>query len=87
MAPRTEVARFVGEGAERQITEGLPLGRIGEPDDVARAVLWPVSDAAEWVRGADLPVDSGTRVRAAAGTGSYAVHDRLRATSSPERSP
>ncbi|MET7620086.1 SDR family oxidoreductase [Streptomyces sp. NPDC005408] len=85
---RTEMARFVWEGAERRIAEGLPLGRIGEPDDVARAVLWLVSDEAEWVTGADLLVDGGTRVRAAAGTGSYAVHDQLRtSTSSPERSP
>ncbi|MFC4612773.1 SDR family oxidoreductase [Streptomyces maoxianensis] len=84
---RTEMARFVWEGAERRIAEGLPLGRIGEPDDVARAVLWLVSDESAWVTGADLLVDGGTRVRAAAGTGSYAVHDQLRATSSPERSP
>ncbi|MFI9583827.1 SDR family oxidoreductase [Streptomyces sp. NPDC052236] len=89
---RTEMARFVWEGAERRIADGLPLGRIGEPDDVAQAVLWLVSDAAAWVTGADLLVDGGTRVRAAAGTGSYAVHEQLRATggpptSSPERSP
>jgi NAD(P)-dependent dehydrogenase (short-subunit alcohol dehydrogenase family) len=84
---RTEMARFVWEGAERRIADGLPLGRIGEPDDVARAVLWLVSDESAWVTGTDLLVDGGTRVRAAAGTGSYAVHDQLRATSSPERSP
>lgn len=84
---RTEMARFVWEGAERRIADGLPLGRIGEPDDVARAVLWLVSDESAWVTGADLLVDGGTRVRAAAGAGSYAVHDQLRATSSPERSP
>jgi 3-oxoacyl-[acyl-carrier protein] reductase len=74
---RTEMARFVWDGAERRIAEGLPLGRIGEPDDVARAVLWLVSDEAAWVTGADLLVDGGTRVRAAAGTGPNAVHDQL----------
>lgn len=89
---RTEMARFVWEGAQERIAEGLPLGRFGEPEDVARAVLWLVSDEAEWVTGTDLLVDGGTRVRAAAGTGSYAVHEQLRAagsraTSSPERSP
>lgn len=89
---RTEMARFVWEGAQERIAEGLPLGRLGEPEDVARAVLWLVSDEAEWVTGTDLLVDGGTRVRAAAGTGSYAVHEQLRAagsraTSSPERSP
>ncbi|MFI6091227.1 SDR family oxidoreductase [Streptomyces sp. NPDC051218] len=77
---RTEMARFVWDGAEERLAESLPLGRIGEPEDVARAVAWLVSDAAEWVTGADLLVDGGTRVRAAAGTTSpYAVHERLRA--------
>ncbi|MFI1395729.1 SDR family oxidoreductase [Streptomyces sp. NPDC020681] len=75
---RTEMARFVWEGAEQRIADGLPLGRIGEPDDVARAVLWLVSDEAAWVTGADLLVDGGTRVRAAAGGGAYAVHEQLR---------
>jgi NAD(P)-dependent dehydrogenase (short-subunit alcohol dehydrogenase family) len=74
---RTEMARFVWEKAEERIAEGLPMGRIGEPEDVARAVLWLVSDDARWVTGADLLVDGGTRVRAAA-PGPYAVHERLR---------
>ncbi|MER5520008.1 SDR family oxidoreductase [Streptomyces sp. NPDC002763] len=62
---RTEMARFMWEPREREIAGGLPLGRIGEPKDVAGAVLWLASDAAEWVTGADLVVDGGTRVRAA----------------------
>ncbi|MCX4766818.1 SDR family oxidoreductase [Streptomyces sp. NBC_01275] len=62
---RTEMARFVWEPGESEIAAGLPLGRIGEPQDVARAVLWLCSDEAEWVTGADLLVDGGTRVRAA----------------------
>lgn len=62
---RTEMARFVWEPGEREIAAGLPLGRIGEPEDVARAVLWLCSAEAAWVTGADLLVDGGTRVRAA----------------------
>ncbi|MGN9758317.1 SDR family oxidoreductase [Streptomyces sp. SD31] len=62
---RTEMARFVWEPDEEEVAAGLPLGRIGEPEDVARAVVWLASDAAEWVTGADLLVDGGTRVRAA----------------------
>lgn len=79
---RTEMARFVWEPGEEQVAAGLPLGRIGEPADVARAVVWLVSDAAEWVTGADLVVDGGTRVRAAH-PGGYAVHDRLRSYAPP----
>ncbi|NGO74246.1 SDR family oxidoreductase [Streptomyces sp. YC504] len=77
---RTEMARFVWEGAERRIADGLPLGRIGEPEDIAEAVHWLVSDAARWVTGTDLLVDGGTRVRTASGSAAgYAVHDQLRA--------
>lgn len=75
---RTEMARFVWEPGEAEVAAGLPAGRIGEPEDVARAVAWLVSDAAEWITGADLLVDGGTRVRAAYSSGAYAVHDRLR---------
>ncbi|MEU1621227.1 SDR family oxidoreductase [Streptomyces sp. NPDC005722] len=62
---RTEMARFVWQDAEHAIAAGLPLGRIGEPRDVARAVRWLVSDEAAWITGAELVVDGGTRVRAA----------------------
>ncbi|MEV0093904.1 SDR family oxidoreductase [Streptomyces sp. NPDC050738] len=82
---RTEMARFVWEAAEEQIAAGLPMGRIGEPEDVARAVLWLVSDEARWVTGTDLLVDGGTRVRAAS-SGPYAVHERLRGAKTTSRS-
>jgi NAD(P)-dependent dehydrogenase (short-subunit alcohol dehydrogenase family) len=36
-----------------------PLGRVGEPDDVANAVLFLASDEAAWITGAVLPVDGG----------------------------
>jgi 3-oxoacyl-[acyl-carrier protein] reductase len=35
------------------------LGRIGEPDDVARVVLFLVSDDARWVTGQNLGVNGG----------------------------
>ncbi|MDP9886072.1 NAD(P)-dependent dehydrogenase (short-subunit alcohol dehydrogenase family) [Sinomonas atrocyanea] len=36
-----------------------PLGRRGRPDDIANAVLWLCSDAAEWITGEVLRVDGG----------------------------
>ncbi|MFI6938146.1 SDR family oxidoreductase [Streptomyces sp. NPDC050418] len=80
---RTEMARFVWEGAEQRLGESLPLGRIGEPEDIAEAVHWLVSDAARWVTGTDLLVDGGTRVRAAWQGGSSAVHEQLRQSRPP----
>jgi 3-oxoacyl-[acyl-carrier protein] reductase len=77
------MARFVWEPGERQLAAGLPLGRIGEPDDVARAVVWLASDAAGWITGADLLVDGGTGVRTAYPGPGYAVDDRLRSYAPP----
>ena len=37
----------------------IPYGRIGEPEDVARAALWLASDAADYVTGTTLFVDGG----------------------------
>ncbi|MGX5656497.1 SDR family NAD(P)-dependent oxidoreductase [Geodermatophilus nigrescens] len=38
----------------------VPLGRIGEPEDIAPAVLFLASEGARYVTGAVLPVDGGT---------------------------
>jgi NAD(P)-dependent dehydrogenase (short-subunit alcohol dehydrogenase family) len=40
----------------------VPLGRIGEPEDVAYAALYLASDEAAFVTAAILPVDGGTRL-------------------------
>jgi NAD(P)-dependent dehydrogenase (short-subunit alcohol dehydrogenase family) len=36
-----------------------PLGRIGEPEDVARLALFLSSPASEWTTGAVIPLDGG----------------------------
>ncbi|MGZ8623830.1 MAG: SDR family NAD(P)-dependent oxidoreductase [Actinomycetota bacterium] len=40
-------------------TEGRPIPRMGQPDEVARAVLYLASDEASFVTGVALPVDGG----------------------------
>ena len=49
----------------RQLTRDvIPLGRRGEPGDVAGAVLYLLSDLAEFVSGQTLAVDGGALARA-----------------------
>ena len=45
--------------ARRVLEERLPLARIGEPEDVANAVAYLVSDESNWVTGTVLNVDGG----------------------------
>jgi 3-oxoacyl-[acyl-carrier protein] reductase len=42
-----------------KLTEAIPLGRLGQPEDVAAAVAYLASDEAGWVTGATLHVNGG----------------------------
>jgi len=44
----------------RRFLAGTPMGRPGEPEDIACAVLYLVSDASSWVTGKVFEIDGGT---------------------------
>jgi NAD(P)-dependent dehydrogenase (short-subunit alcohol dehydrogenase family) len=59
---KTDMARALWEPAEEQLGAALPLGRLGEPEDIAQPVLFLCSDLASWITGHTLVVDGGALV-------------------------
>jgi len=55
---RTRVWDGQDGGADR-LRPLYPLGRVGEPSDIAAAVAFLASDDASWITGVTLPVDGG----------------------------
>ena len=49
----------LSEDAIREWEQQIPLGRIGEGDDIARAMLFLASDDASYITGQNLVVDGG----------------------------
>lgn len=60
VATRSLDVVLTDEGLRRQFLEATPMGRPGEPEDIACAVLYLVSDAASWVTGKVFEIDGGT---------------------------
>lgn len=50
---------FGKENAEAKLARQIPLGHIGEPDDIANAVLYLASDESKFMTGAELKLDGG----------------------------
>ena len=45
--------------AEKALAAAIPMGRVGEPQELAAAALFLASDAASYITGVAVPVDGG----------------------------
>ena len=64
---KTDFARALWETNEMSEARRLPLGRLGEPGDIAGAAVFLASDAASWITGHTLVVDGGSHLGARVG--------------------
>lgn len=55
----TEMVQAMPEKILQSMRDHTPIGRVGDPMDIANAYLWLASDAASFVHGAVIPVDGG----------------------------
>lgn len=55
----TEDVPIIGTQADQAVLQSVPLGRNGQPEDVAGAAVYLASDLASYVNGASLVVDGG----------------------------
>ena len=60
---RTRLTADFIDRAERDAAEGhgIPLGRVGEPEDIANCALFLASDESAWISGTEIVVDGGER--------------------------
>lgn len=57
----THTAGFIGSDFQTEIVKTTPLGRIGQPDDIAPVAVFLASDESSWLTGEALVVSGGVR--------------------------
>ena len=57
----THAEGIIGSDFEKQMVAGTPLGRIGQPVDIANVAVFLASNEAEWINGERISVSGGLR--------------------------
>ena len=57
----THSGGIMGSDFEKAMIAGTPLGRIGQPDDIARVAVFLASDDSAWLTGERLTASGGYR--------------------------
>ena len=55
----TEMVRAVPEDVRAKIAAQIPIGRLGDPDEIAYAVGFLADERASWITGANLSINGG----------------------------
>jgi acetoacetyl-CoA reductase len=55
----TDMTKGVPADVLRKIVEGIPIGRMGKPEEIARAVLFLAADEAAFITGETLSINGG----------------------------
>ncbi|MCB1760368.1 MAG: acetoacetyl-CoA reductase [Gammaproteobacteria bacterium] len=55
----TDMVRAVPEDVLQKIIRTIPVGRLGQPEDISRSVLFLISDEASFITGSTLSINGG----------------------------
>ncbi|TXK65830.1 acetoacetyl-CoA reductase [Alkalisalibacterium limincola] len=55
----TEMTRAIREDIRERIVSSIPVGRIGQPEDIARVVSFLCGPGSDYITGANIPVNGG----------------------------
>lgn len=63
---RTKLAEALWRDHEKAVASRIPLGRIGEPDDIGSAIAFLAGVGADWITGETVVIDGGQQLAAMA---------------------
>src|SRR5947207_2724342 len=66
--PSLEARMAADPNLKAKFLSGLPIGRMGQPDDIRGLMVLLASDASAWITGAIIPLDGGNLALNAGGT-------------------